>query len=174
VEYLEAAFLIKVVHRVDRNARRFERANFFKVYLTNPSIRSALFSPIDAGDDAMGGLAETAIFSQWFHAPATPLHYARWSTGEVDIVNVGPDQRIRWAVEVNWSDRFVDHPRELRSLLDFCAANGLTEATVTTRTVFAEREVNGVNIQFIPASVYCYQVGYHLVLSRRIAQSLVP
>jgi hypothetical protein len=42
LEYLEAAFLIKVVHRIDRSAKRFQRANFFKVYLTNPSIRSAL------------------------------------------------------------------------------------------------------------------------------------
>ena len=31
IDYLEAAFLIKLVHRVDRNARRFRRANFFKV-----------------------------------------------------------------------------------------------------------------------------------------------
>ncbi len=38
IEYLEAAFLIRVVHRVDQNGRRFKRVNFFKVYLTNPSI----------------------------------------------------------------------------------------------------------------------------------------
>lgn len=41
IEYLEAAFLIKVVHPVDHNAKRFRRANFFKVYLTNPSMRAA-------------------------------------------------------------------------------------------------------------------------------------
>jgi predicted AAA+ superfamily ATPase len=35
IEYLEAAFLIKLVHRIDRNSRHFQRANFFKVYLTN-------------------------------------------------------------------------------------------------------------------------------------------
>ena len=44
IDYLEAAFLIKIVHRVDHNAKRFKRANFFKVYLTNPSMRAALFS----------------------------------------------------------------------------------------------------------------------------------
>src|SRR6266545_1292033 len=38
IEYLEAAFLIKIVHRVDHNSKRFRRANFFKVYLTNPSM----------------------------------------------------------------------------------------------------------------------------------------
>lgn len=76
IEYLEAAFLIRVVHRVDKNAKRFKRANFFKVYLTNPSIRSALFSPVGPDDPAMGPLVETALFSQWFHRHI-PLHYAR-------------------------------------------------------------------------------------------------
>ena len=44
IEYLEAAFLIRLVHRVDRSAKRFKRANFFKIYLTNPSIRAAATS----------------------------------------------------------------------------------------------------------------------------------
>jgi len=73
IEYLEAAFLIKVVHRIDRTAKRFRRAYYFKVYLTNPSIRSALFAPIAENDEFMGPLAETGIFSQWFHS-AAPLH----------------------------------------------------------------------------------------------------
>jgi uncharacterized protein len=67
VEYLESAFLIKVVHRVERSAKRFKRANFFKVYLTNPCMRSALFSPLDPSSDEMGNLVETGVFSQWFH-----------------------------------------------------------------------------------------------------------
>src|ERR1019366_3913757 len=83
IEYLEAAFLIKVVHRVDRSAKRFHRANFFKVYLTNPSMRAALFSPVKADDSVVRSLAETAIFSQWFHSDKT-LYYARWQDGEVD------------------------------------------------------------------------------------------
>ena len=45
LEYLEAAFLIRVIHRIDDTAKRFRRANFYKIYLTNPSLRSALFSP---------------------------------------------------------------------------------------------------------------------------------
>ena len=53
IEYLEAAFLIRTVHRIDRTAKRFNRANFFKI-LTNPSIRRALFSPVSSVDDAIG------------------------------------------------------------------------------------------------------------------------
>jgi hypothetical protein len=34
-----------------------------KVYLTNPSMRAALFGTIEEGDEAMGSLVETAIFT---------------------------------------------------------------------------------------------------------------
>lgn len=37
LEYLEAAFLIKRIRRVDRDATRFKRVTTFKVYLTNPT-----------------------------------------------------------------------------------------------------------------------------------------
>ncbi|MCL7489460.1 MAG: ATP-binding protein [Desulfobulbaceae bacterium] len=116
IEYLEAAFLIKTVHRVDRNAKRFKRANFFKVYLTNPSIRSALFSPVNDQDDAIGSLAETAVFSQWLHSEG-PLHYARWKEGEIDIVNIDSEQNANWMVEVKWSDRFYSRPKDLKNVI---------------------------------------------------------
>jgi uncharacterized protein len=119
IEYLEAAFLIKIVHRVDHSAKRFHRANFFKVYLTNPTMRAALFSPMKADDDGIGRLAETAIFSQWFHSDATLL-YARWDKGsdkgEVDLVRLSPEtQKLSWAVEVKWSDQRIERPYRLLS-----------------------------------------------------------
>ncbi|MFZ1319792.1 MAG: ATP-binding protein, partial [Candidatus Nitrotoga sp.] len=62
LEYLEAAFLIRRVNRIDNNARHFKRATSFKVYLTNPSMRSALFGSIGEDGTAMGHLVETAIY----------------------------------------------------------------------------------------------------------------
>jgi len=172
VEYLEAAFLIRVVHRIGRDARRFERANFFKVYLTNPSIRSALFAPVAEDDPVLPSLTETGIYSQWFHSARQP-NYARWDKGEVDIVMAGPDDRANWAVEVKWSDRVVDHPHEdLKALLTFCRANGLQKAVVTTRSRTAEREVEGVSLRFRPSSLYCYAVGRNSVDGR--ASDAVP
>jgi len=44
LECLEAAFLIVRVQRVDDNGRTFQRMRQFKVYLTNPSMRAALFA----------------------------------------------------------------------------------------------------------------------------------
>ena len=134
IEYLEAAFLIKLVHRIDRNAKRFRRANFFKVYLANPSMRAASFSPLKADDPAIGALTETAIFSQWFHQEFV-LYYARWSDGEVDIVGISPaTQKAAWAVEVKWSDRHCENFSELKHVIGFCRSNGLDSVRVTSRT----------------------------------------
>jgi len=167
IEYLEAAFLIKVVHRVDHNAKRFRRANYFKVYLTNPSMRAALFSPLEADDSAISSLAETAIFSQWFHSIVTTLYYARWQDGEVDIVRLGAKQKAIWAVEVKWSDRYCDKPEELKSLISFCHANDLSDTLVTSRTKTLTCEVDNIAIRFVPASLYCYTVGYNLIRFRK-------
>ena len=162
IEYLEAAFLIRVVHRVDRNARRFKRANFFKVYLTNPSMRTALFSPVHENDEAMGNIVETALFSQWFHSDIQ-LHYARWNKGEVDIVHLGPEFKANWALESKWSDRFYSKPSELRSLITFCHSQNLNRAMVTSKTQQGKKSIESVCLDFLPASLYCYILGYNLV-----------
>jgi hypothetical protein len=166
IEYLEAAFLLRTVHRVDRNARSFQRANYFKVYLTNPSMRTALFSALGADDSEIGCMVETGIFSQWFHSGLhAVLRYARWTDGEVDIVNVGDGNQVRWAVEVKWSDRYVKRPGDLSGLIDFCHRNNLNKIVVTTRTKVAKETLESVEIEFRPAALYCFAVGYNLVNS---------
>lgn len=172
IEYLEAAFLIRVVHRVDRTSKRFKRANYFKVYLTNPSIRSALFSPLNDKDDAIGPLSETAIYSQWFHSD-TLLHYARWRNGEVDIVNIDEKQKVSWAIEVKWTDRFFKRPGDLKSLLSFCHSNNLDEATVTTLTKTGIVKFQNIDIEFVPASIYCYTVGYNIIKGKQDFKDLL-
>ena len=166
IEYLEAAFLIRTVHRVDITAKRFKRANFFKVYLTNPSIRSALFSPITNEDAAMGDVSETAVYSQWFHSDIL-LHYSRWKNGEVDIVNIGKEQEVEWAIEVKWTDRFYKKPIELKNLLKFCHSNNLDNATVTTKSKTGSTVMENVHLIFIPTSIYCFTVGHNLIKRKR-------
>ena len=56
--YLEAAFLINIVYKVDANAKTMQRITSFKIYLTNPSLRCALFSPLTETDPAIGGMVE--------------------------------------------------------------------------------------------------------------------
>ena len=167
LEYLEAAFLIKVVHRVDQNARRFKRATRFKVYVTTPALRCALFGPVSEDDAEMGRLAETAVFAQWFHSDDIQrLHYARWKEGEVDIVYLDPALRQEplWCVEVKWSDRSSSRPEELSGL--FTLANRYPDilAAVTTRTVeaWSDSWPGTEPLEFTPTSLYCYMVGRNL------------
>jgi len=168
IEYLEAAFLIRVVNRVDINAKRFHRANFFKVYLTNPSMWSALFSPITAEDDATRALVETAIYSQWFHS-SWDLYYARWDRGEVDIVKIDEKkQKARWVVEIKWSDRHYRKVSELNSLKSFCHQHNLDRCLVTTRTKKGNKIIENVPIEFIPASLYCYMLGFNIIRVKQL------
>ena len=164
LEYLEAAFLIKVIHKIDDNAKKFKRVTSFKVYLTNSSLRTALFSPIVATDKETGNMVETAIFSQWMHRENLDLKYARWkmgrSEGEVDIVLL--DNKLfkpQWCVEIKWSNRYVEKPQELNSLLYFCKQNNFKATLVTTIDISDNKTIEEINITYVPAAVYAYNIG---------------
>jgi uncharacterized protein len=168
LEYLEAAFLIRTIHRVDDNAKRFQRANFFKIYLTNPSLRSALFAPLQATDELIGSMVETAIFAQWMHRDWFTPWYARWKDGEVDMIGID-DKKLKpqWALEIKWSNRFFDAPGELKSLIQFCQKNNLHSALVTTIDKEGTATVQDIKLHFIPASVYAYVVAYNTLEQKR-------
>ena len=162
LEYLEAAFLIKRLRRIDENAARFRKAMTFKVYLTNSTMRSALFAPLDADDAAMGHMVETAVFSQWLHNASyiESLHYARWKKGEIDLVSLDAAQRPRFAVEVKWSDRAPNDAKEIKALLEFARINPLARRPlVTTRTISEIKKMDGIEVEFTPTALHCYTVG---------------
>jgi predicted AAA+ superfamily ATPase len=164
LEYLEAAFLIKVLNKVDINAKRLKRITSFKAYLTNPSLRTALFSPVKETDSEMGNMVETAILSQWMHRENLDLTYARWkdgrNEGEVDLVLVD-DKKFKpvWGVEIKWSNRYFSKPNELKSLIQFCKINQFDNALVTSIDKIGMKETNALKITFVPASIYAYNIG---------------
>lgn len=171
LEYLEAAFLVRRVHRVDASARRLKRARTFKVYLTNPSIRAALFGTVRQDDDAIGRLAETALWSQWLHSTnmVHSLHYARWKQGrsdlEVDLVSLDPrTQAPRFVVEIKWSDSAYDNWGELRGLREFAAAHKLQRnPLVTTLTRTGTGYDGKLDVDFVPTSLHCYTIARNLL-----------
>lgn len=164
LEYLEAAFLVKVLNKVGVNAKRLKRVTSFKVYLTNPSLRTALFSPITETDKEIGNMVETAILSQWMHREKLDLTYARWKDGrkegEVDLVLVD-DKSYKpvWGVEIKWSNRYFNKPQELKSLLKFCNANDFHSALVTSIDELGNKEVGQIELTFLPSSVYAFNIG---------------
>jgi predicted AAA+ superfamily ATPase len=163
LEYLEAAFLIKVLNKLDSKAKQLKRITSFKVYLTNSSLRTALFSPVGQLDNDMGNIVETAILSQWMHRENLNLYYARWKDkkeGEVDLVLL--DEKFfkpAWAVEIKWSNRYFDKPNELNSLLHFCTNNNLTTALVTSINKTGNLTMQKIDLCFIPAAIYAYNIG---------------
>jgi hypothetical protein len=172
LEYLEAAFLIRRMRRVDQDAAHFRRMTTFKVFLTNPTMRAALFGPVDERHEAMGPLAETAVFSQWLHNASyvDSLYYARWARGEVDLVSLDPaGQRPRFAVEVKWSDRAFDDPKDIKGLLEFARLHTMHRTPlVTTISKSGVRNFGGVAVEFCPVSLHCYTVAKNTLERRRV------
>lgn len=173
LEYLEAAFLIKVVNRVDQNAKHLQRVTSFKIYLTNPSLRCALFSPIDGEDDFVGSMVETAIFAQWIQGGKSDFYYANWikgrEKGEVDIVWVDEaTQKAFSLAEIKWTDRFVENPTELKSLCRFLENNhDIRKIIVTTKTRSGDCRLQDENVLFVPSAIYAYWVSAFLFKNKK-------
>lgn len=172
IQYFEAAFLIKVVHKVTDNAKKLQRVTAFKIYLTNPSLRCALFSPLSSSDSMFGHMVETAIYAQWLQRGTADIHYARWTENkknrEVDMVGMDvARQKPNWAVEIKWSDRIVEQTSDLKPLLNFLGNNQLPSAVVTTMTKYVYKPMKSVGIQFIPAALYAYIVGDNTIKHRK-------
>jgi len=163
MEYLETAFLIRPVMRVDSQAKRFQRDRNYKTYLTNPSLRSGMFAPLTETSTELGALVETGVFSQLFHRHNQNIHYARWkkgqTTSELDLVITDGLLSAKSAVEVKYTDRIVKQRDQWRGYLEFCHINGLRELTITTRTVEKVLEHDGVRITFIPTALHAYRTG---------------
>ncbi len=161
VEYLEAAFLIIKLPRIDQNAKRFKRETHFKVHLANPSIRAALFGPVGQDDEIAGMLVETAVAAQLLQtSDLQSYRYARWNQGEVDLIHcdekTGTPTTI---VEIKWSDRYIEKPSELKSLLEFISKNQVMHIFTTTQKNHNFRKINSKDITFIPSSKLCYIIG---------------
>jgi Holliday junction resolvase-like predicted endonuclease len=134
-------------------------------------MRAALFGPVDEHDPTTGQLVETAVFSQWLHNAAfvDSLYYARWKKGEIDLISLDAvRQRPLFAVEVKWSDRPFDDPREIRALIEFSKKHALGRAPLlTTCSKSGIKEMGGVQVEFMPSSVHCYTVAKNTLERQR-------
>lgn len=167
IDYLESAFLIRVIHKIDENSRHFQRVTTFKIYVTNPSVFAAVFSPLSQTDSAFNHLVETAVFCQ-SDANSDELYYANWkkgrSSGEVDFVRLNRiTQKPDRVVEVKWSDRYYRQPSELKSLLTFMETNHLRQAVVTSISDKGTRGLDCGQLQFVPTALYAYTKGIEYV-----------
>ena len=178
IQYLEAAFLVKKIRRADDTAKEYRREMLFKLYLTNPSLRCALFQPIDENDEVIGNMVETAVYAQWIPRNVN-IAYANWNEGnnkkgEVDIVGINEvKQKPEWAVEVKWSNKPFNNPTtELKSLATFMKTNGLTHAIVTSISETGKKDVPFGCLQFMPVACYAYTVGENTLKTTKMSFGL--
>lgn len=169
LEYLEAAFLIKTINKIDDTAKHFKRATRFKIYLTNPSMRSALFGEVDDTSSAIGHIVETAIFSQWQHRLNLQLYYARWIKGEIDMVRMSKLDKIDWFVEIKWTDRPYNHNQELNNCIEFKEKNTNKinykgPIIITSKTILDKIQYRNSDFRFIPSSLYAYIISFNTSL----------
>ena len=175
LDFLEAAFLVHRLNRIDVDGRRFKRVTHFKVYLTNICIRAALFGPVAPDDPLIGSIVESAYVGQFTQSLLSEdLHYARWKDGEVDLVRTdGMQRKVSAAEEIKWSDRIFDRTEELQSLVRFCRENGLSEGSVLTRTSVGTKEVDTIRLDFTPVAIATL-VAANQVVHRPLGHGLHP
>jgi predicted AAA+ superfamily ATPase len=178
IEYLESAFLVIKLPTVNETCRSMQRERNFKIYLSNPSMRAALFSAVKESDtDLIGHLAESAVFSQWQHSMAfSNLRYSRWRNGEVDVVFIDDArQKGIWAGEIKWSDRVGTKPdQELRHLKTLLSKHPkMATAFFTTKTLLLPPiPLEGREVTISPTALYCYSVGRNAVNSTNRLRNL--
>jgi len=167
IEYLEAAFLLKRIFRVDQDGRRYQRERQFKVYLTNSAMYTGLFGAKGPDESEFGHLVETALIAQRFHEDVR-LNYARWGAKnyEVDLVESTPALKPVYALEIKWSDRYAKRPEDMTGLIKFAQHNHLPSAWATTRSVARKHKIGQCEIFQCPAAVLAFLYGIHAVTGR--------
>lgn len=157
-----------MVHKISNKPKQFQRATQFKIYLTNPSLRSALFFPLQPTDPFIGNMVETAIYAQWLYRDWFSPYYAKWQKGEVDMVKLDDKNfNPQWAVEIKWSNQFYEKPGDLKPLLQFLKVNNLQTALVTTIDKEGTKDIHHLILKYIPSSVYAYTVGRNTILQKQ-------
>jgi len=167
LDFLESSWLIRRLHRVDKNAKRFQRAVSFKVYITAPCWYSALFGPVQSNDDVYERLVETAVYTQWLGAPKriAALTYASWRGGKIDLVGFAnlamqkqraPEPNL--VVEMDWKQKLSGFGEGPQTVTEFVRlnCNGEEDTLLLTQNMVRTGYHRHVRIQSIPASLYAY------------------
>lgn len=165
LQYLEAAFLIKILHRVDSQAKRMKRITSFKIYLSTTSLYCALYAPIASTNEQIGAMVETALVAQELQKGELEFYYSSWKSGrehgEVDLIQVqSSSQRVERCTEMKWSDRYFNSTGELKSLAKFLRDNPQCQATVTSISKQGLRLTEQGEVLFVPAAIYAYWASY--------------
>jgi predicted AAA+ superfamily ATPase len=162
LDFLEGSFLIRRVPRLNRDGRPFQRQVLFKIYLTSPTLYTALFGPVAPDAPEYARLVETAVVSQCFATGlADHLAYASWKGGMVDLVLLDkPDGRPDQLFQFDWSGAVVASDRGPDTMVNFAVrTNPDARMTVLTRGRGGPARRGGLDLTLVPAALYAYWLG---------------
>ncbi|WP_096703180.1 ATP-binding protein [Magnetospirillum sp. 15-1] len=164
--FLEAAFLIHRLYRVDEFGRRPKRDTGFKAYITNPCLRTAMYGPVGPDDEIMGAMAETALVAQVVHSSVIDkFFFAKWDKREVDLVAVHGSGDVFLAAEVKWSDRIERDHSGARHLISFAKKHSIARVMMTSRSLTGAFETSSVKVIYVPVAKHCLIAGTVYALS---------
>ncbi len=168
LDYLEQAFLIRRIERLDQDGRRFQRAVAFKTCLAAPSLYAALFGPVAAAEDSFPRLAETALIAQWLGSPdAAHLAYASWRGGKVDLVALDATSgKPAQVFEIDWTDAYakgagVKGPAAMVGFVE--KTNPAAKVHVLTRAAARPARLRQTDVTLAPLALYAYWAGRNAI-----------
>lgn len=163
LNYLEHIFLIKRIYRFD-DRHTDERDNlYFRVYITNVSMRTALFTPLTVDDIRMEQMVETAILAQWQHVEKDMFYYCKHDHVFIDLIKVDKNKKPVWITDVRWQHPHGLESNELDIVGHFCEKHGLLSSMITTKQNRDIIPSSNVIHSYEPTSLYCYSVGKQIV-----------
>ena len=162
LDYLEAAWLLTRVDKIDLDNGMFERARSFKVYLNDPVLRSLLAGPLAADSPGMAKAVENAVFAAWRgRNPDGKVYFARRRGRDIPFVTAPPPEapeRGYGLYYVDWSDS-PPAPGDLK-LPAPDETPYLAEVAIFTRGLAAAPEDDAdPRVAYTPAAVYCWDMG---------------
>jgi len=172
LDYLEHIFLIKRIYRFnDRNTD--ERNNlYFRVYITNVSMRTALFTPLSVDDIRTEYMVETAILAQWQHVEKDMFYYCKHDHVFIDLIKVDENKNPVWITNVRWQHPHGLEHNELDIVGHFCEKHGLLSSMITTKQTRDIIPSSNVIHSYEPASLYCYSIGKQIVEDKMIDKTM--
>ncbi|RLD81880.1 MAG: hypothetical protein DRJ10_05630 [Bacteroidetes bacterium] len=168
LNYLEHIFLIKRIYRFNDRHTNDRDDLYFRVYITNVSMRTALFTPLTIDDIRTEYMVETAILAQWQHVEKDMFYYCKHDHVFIDLIKVDENKNPVWITDVRWQHPHGLEHNELDIVGYFCEKHGLLSSMITTKETRDIIPSSNVIHSYEPASLYCYSIGKQIVENKMI------
>ncbi|HAD86844.1 MAG TPA: hypothetical protein DCG48_05735 [Rhodospirillaceae bacterium] len=162
LDFLENAFLIRRVPRLNRDGRPFQRQVLFKVYLTSPTLYTALFGPVAPDAPEYGRLVETAVVAQSLATgTADRLAYASWKGGMVDLILLdAPGGKPQHLFQMDWDGAVTASENGPDTMVNFAVrTNPDAQMTMLTKDRGGPALRGGLDLTLVPAAVHAFWLG---------------